>query len=191
MRRQVRTPGAQHPWRLSLVLSPSFALLGMDRRNSAREYGGGMWGVGVGVAIQRELGPIALRLEVMSRAGAGRIRSYQATAGGNYGGISDRTGAIWAGEVRQQVLIRPHPFYAGPMIAAGVLRLDGRTHREPGETLHVPKLATFVAGGGVIGWELGANGQISLGMSALVGAWDELGHAFVQLGLMEGVVVWD
>jgi len=45
--------------------------------------------------------------------------------------------------------------------------------------------------GGVIGWELGANGQVNLGMSALVGAWDNLGHAFVQLGLMEGVVVWD
>lgn len=119
------------------------------------------------------------------------MRARPISNSGTYDGVNDRTGTIWAGEIRNQLLIRPHPFYAGPMVAAGVLRLDGRTRTEGDDTVHVPKLATFVAGGGVIGWELGANGQVNLGMSALVGAWDNLGHAFVQLGLMEGVVVWD
>jgi hypothetical protein len=187
---------AQHPWRVSLLADASFSALGLKDM-----YAAGLWGVGAGASVLRELLPTwALRMDVLARFGSGRIRMYNPadsglieTSAGYVGGVELRTAWLW----------RLRAVYVGPAVALGYLHLrestldaadfatavDDAVHDET--TLHIPANAPFLGLGVVLGGEPIPRGPYSINVHFTPGAWGDMRHLYLSVALELSIKLWD
>jgi hypothetical protein len=186
----------EHPLRLGLVVQGDGLLLGMGDTNIAATLT-----ASAGLSLQRELTPWgAVRVDLLGRLGAGRIDSWDIENGGE---IHDHTHLFGGGELHTALLVRPNAFYVGPALSVGLLRFSPRTLHEqdyPGfspesainpDTVHIPKLGAYVAGGVAVGRESTPDGRVAVGLRFLIGAWNEFHHPYLQLALNATIKLWD
>jgi hypothetical protein len=169
----------QHPWRPRVTLLPSLGVLGLGRGHTKS-----MWGLSLGAGVQHEMGPTALRIDLLGRLGQGRIRNYDLRDNDSAG----ESPGVYGLELFGAFVIRPHPFYVGPALATGALFQTGRSFQtvpNAGDevfSIRIPSRAAFLASGATLGWELPPHGRSDFGFRCMVGAWDTFARPYLQFG---------
>jgi hypothetical protein len=185
----------QHPWRVSLLADASLSALYLKDM-----YAVGLWGVGAGVSVLREVAPAwALRLDGLGRFGSGRVREYNPASSGP---IDASAGYVGGAELRVAMLWRLNTMYVGPALALGFLHLQERTLHAADfasesddafddTTLHIPANAAFAALGVIIGGEPIPRGPFSINLHFTPGIWDDMRHLYLSVALELSIKLWD
>lgn len=161
----------------------------------------GLWGIGVGVSVLREVAPAwALRTDALGRFCGGRIREYNPA---HAGPIDTSAGYVGGAELRVAMLRRLRAVYVGPALALGFMHLRERTLRatdfvaEPDRafyddtTLHVPANVAFMGMGVVFGGEPVPRGPYSINLHFTPGVWGDMRHLYLSAALELSIKVWD